>query len=142
MTEHLFPLAAAVALVGFVQAALLWRLVRLGRDLRTYDARLAHLSDALSLLTETTEASFRAVALEVERLAASESSLAANRASTRRVAAAARRGRSVQEIAATEKVSEGEVRLRLHLAEDVPVERVHDGPSRPSGLSDPFVASA
>lgn len=142
MTEYLLSLAAVVALVGFLQAALLWRLVRLGRELRTYDARFAHLSDALSLLTETTEASFRAVALEVERLTASESSLATTRASTRRVAAAARRGRSVQEIAATEKVSEGEVRLRLHLAQDVPVERVHDSPSRPSGLSDPFVASA
>jgi DNA-directed RNA polymerase specialized sigma24 family protein len=30
--------------------------------------------------------------------------------------AAAKRGRSVEEIASTEQVSEGEVRLRLHLA--------------------------
>jgi hypothetical protein len=33
-----------------------------------------------------------------------------------RMSAAAKRGRSVEEIASTEQVSEGEVRLRLHLA--------------------------
>jgi hypothetical protein len=142
MTEHLVPLAAVVAVVGLVQAALLWRLLRLGRDLRTYDERFGHLSDAVCLLTETTEASFRAVALEVERLAAAGGARATNRTSTRRVAAAARRGRSIQEIAATEKVSEGEVRLRLHLAEDVPAERVHHEPSRLGGVCDEFVASA
>lgn len=35
---------------------------------------------------------------------------------TTRVAQAARRGRSVQEIAAAEQVSEGEIRLRMHVA--------------------------
>jgi hypothetical protein len=142
MNEYLLPVVGVMAVLSLVQAALTWRLVRLGRDLRAYDERSAHLSDALSLLTETTEASFRAVALEVERLAATGASRAANRASTRRVAAAARRGRSIQEIAAAEKVSEGEVRLRLHLAEDVPVERVPHAPARRNELTDEFAASA
>jgi hypothetical protein len=142
MNDYLVPVTAAVALVSLVQAALLWRLVRLGRDLRAYDERSAHLSDALSLLTETTEASFRAVALEVERLASTGASRATNRTSTRRVAAAARRGRSIQEIAAKEKVSEGEVRLRLHLAEDVPAERVPQPPSRRGNPGDELAASA
>jgi hypothetical protein len=141
MTEYLMPLTVAVAVLSVVQAALLWRLLRLGRDLRTYDERFGHLSDAVALLTETTEASFRAVALEVERLATSGPARAA-RTSTRRVAAAARRGRSIQEIAATEKVSEGEVRLRLHLAEDVPVDRAPQVPSRRSELVDQLAVSA
>lgn len=141
MTEYLFPLTVAVAALGVVEAALLWRLLRVGRDLRAYDERSGHLSDAVSLLTETTEASFRAVALEVERLASTGPGRA-TRTSTRRVAAAARRGRSVQEIAATEKVSEGEVRLRLHLAENAPVDRVSGAPSRGSELADQLAASA
>lgn len=141
MTEFLFPLTVAVAALGLVQAALLWRLLRLGRDLRTYDERSGHLSDAVSLLTETTEASFRAVALEVERLA-STGPARATRTSTRRVAAAARRGRSVQEIAATERVSEGEVRLRLHLADDGPGDQVSGAPSRRNEPADQLAASA
>lgn len=142
MTDHLLPIAAVVAAVGLLQATLLWRLLRLGRDLRAYDERFGHLSDAVSLLTETTEASFRAVALEVERLAATGASRASGRTSTRRVAAAARRGRSVQEIAAAEKVSEGEVRLRLHLAEDVPAERPREAASRRDGLAGETAISA
>jgi hypothetical protein len=49
---------------------------------------------------------------------------------TRRIASAARRGRGVAEIAAREGLSEGEVRLRMHLAEihpDEDAERAGDG---------------
>jgi hypothetical protein len=141
MTDHLFSVTAVLAVVGAVQAGLLWRLVRLARGLRAYDDRFAHLSDALSLLTETTEASFRAVAQEVERLGASGTPRSAGRTSTRRVAAAARSGKTVQEIAAAERVSEGEVRLRLHLAEEPAVPR-HEGPPHQSGADEPVAASA
>ena len=82
---------------------------RLGR----FDQRLAHLTDALSLLTETAEIGFRANASEIGRLG----ERAASNTATGRVLSAVRRGRSVPQIAADEEMSEGEVRLRLHLAD-------------------------
>ena len=48
---------------------------------------------------------------------AASKSVTASRTITRRVASAAKRGRAVSDIAAVEQVSEGEVSLRLHLAE-------------------------
>jgi hypothetical protein len=88
------------------------------RRLARLDDRLAHLTAAISLLTDTTEGGLRDVAREVERQAAAPTPAARpkTRAATqRRVASAARRGRSVREIAASEAMSEGEVRLRLQL---------------------------
>jgi hypothetical protein len=93
-------------------------LVLVTRRVGRFDRRLAHLTDALSLLTETAEAGFRANAAEIGRLgepapAERDPALTA----TGRVTRAVRRGRSVQQIAADEQMSEGEVRLRLHLAD-------------------------
>jgi hypothetical protein len=88
------------------------RLVRL-------DERLAHLTAGISLLTDTAEGGLRDVAHEVERLASIGGKATRPKAKTaaqRRVSAAARRGRSVQDIAAKEQMSEGEVRLRLQLS--------------------------
>ena len=64
---------------------------------------------------------FRAVASELDRAASHSGSSAAKKPvvpkpTSARMTAAAKRGRTVEEIAATEQVSEGEVRLRLHLA--------------------------
>jgi hypothetical protein len=55
--------------------------------------------------------------VEINRLAAAkdESRPRPRAATQRRMATASRRGRSVQDIAADEQVSEGEVRLRLQL---------------------------
>ena len=82
--------------------------------------RMAHLSAGISLLTDTVEGGLRDVAQEIERLGAAKSAAVPKpktRAATqRRVSTAARRGRSVQDIAAQEKMSEGEVRLRLQMA--------------------------
>jgi hypothetical protein len=92
-------------------------LVLVTRRLGRFDQRLAHLTDALSLLTETAEAGFRANAAEIGRLgerAPGERDPSLD--VTSRLARAVRRGRSVQQIAADEQISEGEVRLRLHLA--------------------------
>ena len=98
-----------------LQAVLAWRLVAAHRMLSRVQARLTHHGEALSLLTDTSENGFGAIARELDRLATPEAK-PARRASTRRVATAARSGRSVSDIAASERVSEGEVRLRLHLA--------------------------
>ena len=85
------------------------------------DDRMTHLLAAMSLLTDTTEGGLRDVASEVGRLAGAQSVAAAPKSRTtvqRRVRAAARRGRTVQEIAAAEEMAEGEVRLRLNMEKD------------------------
>ncbi len=99
------------------QVVMLWRFTHVVGTIRRYEARLGHVSDTMTLLTETTETGFRAMAVEIERLASAEAPRADARASATRMATAARRGRSIPQIAADEKVSEGEVRLRLHLSD-------------------------
>jgi hypothetical protein len=110
-----YAVMGGLVLVCLVQAALLWRVFRVVGAVGRADERLAHFGGALALLTETTESGFRAMALEIGRLGKTGGS-PASRSSNGRVSRAARRGRTVTEIAAAEDVSEGEVRLRLHLA--------------------------
>jgi hypothetical protein len=111
-----YVFAGAGLLLG-IQCLLLWRFLRVTREMRRYDDRVAHFADTLALLTETAESGFQAVAAEVSRLSAAGSAVGSERTTTRRVASAARRGRTVPQIAADEQVSEGEVRLRLQLFE-------------------------
>jgi hypothetical protein len=114
-------LAAALMASFRVQVLQQRRLVRL-------DERLAHLTAGISLLTDTAEGGLRDVATEIERLAAAggPGTRPKQRAATqRRVSTAARRGRSVQDIAAKEKMSEGEVRLRLQMASAAAREKAH-----------------
>jgi hypothetical protein len=92
--------------------------------------RIAHLAAGISLLTDTVEGGLRDVAQEIERLGAAAKTARAPKPKTRavtqrRVTTAARRGRSVQDIAATEKMSESEVRLRLQLANAAQREKAH-----------------
>jgi hypothetical protein len=94
-----------------LQAVLAWRLIATHRALGRVHARLTNHGEVLSLLTDTSETGFGAIARELDRLSAP-----ARRVSTERLATAVRTGRSVTDIAASERVSEGEVRLRLHLA--------------------------
>jgi hypothetical protein len=109
---------------GLLVAALvaLFRMhVEQHRRIARFGDRLAHLTSAVSLLTDTVEGGLRDMAQEIERLGAPARPAAKTktkaRASTqRRVSTAARRGRSVQDIAAKEKMSESEVRLRLQMA--------------------------
>lgn len=81
--------------------------------------RLANLTSGISLLTDTVEGGLRDVAQEIDRLSGANKPAAKPKAravTQRRVSAAAKRGRSVQDIAAKEKMSESEVRLRLQMA--------------------------
>ena len=91
--------------------------------------RIEHLAAGISLLTDTVEGGLRDVAQEIERLAAVKAAPVpkpkARAATQRRVATLSRRGRSVQDIAATEEMSEGEVRLRLQLANAAAREKAH-----------------
>lgn len=91
------------------------------RRLAKLGDRLAHLTSGISLLTDTVEGGLRDVAQEIERLGAARMTTPTSKPKTRsvtqrRVSAAARKGSSVQDIAAKEKMSESEVRLRLQLA--------------------------
>jgi len=98
-----------------LQTVLAWRLIATQRALERVQTRLANQGEALSLLTDTSENGFGAIARELDRLATPQLK-SSRRPSTQRVATAARKGRSVTDIAASERVSEGEVRLRLSMA--------------------------
>jgi hypothetical protein len=112
-------LVIALTMVGAAQAVVLWVVSRRLNRLDQVEARLGHLTDALTLLAETAESGFRANAQEVARIAdgMTPKTAIASRTTTKRVATAAKKGRAVSDIAAAEQVSEGEVNLRLHLAE-------------------------
>lgn len=91
-------------------------LARALRTQRRLELRLSHLGDALVLLTEAAENGFHTHAQEIERLAErARLKRSSSKETTGRVVRAARRGRSVEQIAADERVSEGEVRLRMQL---------------------------
>jgi len=95
----------------------LWRVLgRLGAIERVED-RLANLSHTLMLLTDTTETCFQVIAGQLEKDLVEQPASSPRRVGRqRRIVAAARRGRSLGEIAAQEEVAEGEARLRLQLA--------------------------
>jgi hypothetical protein len=117
----LISIGAALSVVLLVQGWILWRLLGAVGIVPRMEEKLAHFGDALTLLTETTEGGFRAVASELDRASHSATTNGVKKPvlpkpTSARMTAAARRGRTVEEIAATEQVSEGEVRLRLHLA--------------------------
>lgn len=100
------------------ETLLLWRVARALTALDGFEDRLAHFGGALTLLTETTEAGFRSLAIELARTG-KVGGAGASRGVTRRVVRASRQGRSPLEIAAREQMSEGEVRLRLHLGDEI-----------------------
>jgi hypothetical protein len=112
-----------------ILGAMVWMHVQHQAAIERIDDRMAHLVAGVSLLTDTTEGALRDVATEIHRLAATPDRSSANprpRAATqRRIAGAARRGTTVQDIAVAEQMSEGEVRLRLQL-EKAHKERVNN----------------
>ena len=105
-------------IVAVVQAAVCVLIVRQQRAINRLSTRMNNLVSGMSLLTDTTETGLRDVATEIGRMSsATTTPRPRQRAATqRRVASAARRGQSVQEIAAAEQVSESEINLRLQLA--------------------------
>lgn len=105
-----------VAGVLAAQGACGWLAWRAARGAERVERTVARHQEALALLTETSESGFAAVAAEITRAAAARPAPAPRKPSTRRIAAAARRGTAIQEIAAAEQLSEGEVRLRLQMA--------------------------
>ena len=130
MTIPMLVMTSILLLATGVILLVATRLVRALRHTVELEQRVVRLQEGINLLTDTTETGFRQVATEVERLSAAASSSFATTTFDKRAAApvaarptavrlraAARRGRTVKEIAAAEQVSEGEVRLRLSLAD-------------------------
>lgn len=111
--------AAAVATGAGVLlfATVVWVHVRQRAAVNRLDERTAHLMACVSLLTDATESALRDVAIEIGRLAAVTEGARARSgpAGHHRIAEAARLGHSIQDIAANEEISEGEVRLRMQL---------------------------
>jgi DNA-binding NarL/FixJ family response regulator len=120
MQQLVVGIAGGVMLVLQLVSVVAWWLQR--RKVRGLDGRVAHLSAAMALLTDTLEGGLHDVAREVARLSAQPSAAASvavprNRTTAqRRVRGAAKRGHSVRDIAAAEQMSEGEVRLMLQNA--------------------------
>jgi hypothetical protein len=125
----LFGFLAVGGATLLILGAMVWMYRQHQAAVERLDDRMAHLVAGVSLLTDTTEGALRDVATENNRLAAStaaDTSRPRPRAATqRRIAGAARRGATVQDIAAAEQISEGEVRLRLKL-EKAQKERVNN----------------
>jgi hypothetical protein len=95
---------------------------------RTLHARLDHFSTALTLLSDTMETSLRDVGLQLARLdaPAPPEVVATRRPDTQgRVRGALRLGRTVQEIAAAEEMSESEVVLMLKMSLENAMERAN-----------------
>ena len=112
--DLLTGLVAGIGVAAGVQTLMVWRATRAMNRLAAIEARVERFGDALTLLTDTTESAFRAVAAEMARTPdrAERIAPAVSAARTRRIARAATRGASVEQIAAAEEVAEGEVRLR------------------------------
>ena len=108
----------ALTVIVFAQTVALWRISRGMTGVARLGERLSRFAEALALLTDTTEAGLANVANELEQAGRRRASRAAARATTgRRISSAAERGRSVEEIAAFEALSESEIRLHLHMAD-------------------------
>lgn len=107
--------AGIAATVVVAQVLAIWQTRSLRGTVLALETRLARQADALALLTETSESGFALVARELERATATPVK-PARKVATRRIATAARKGRTVAQIAAAEGLSESEVHLRLHMA--------------------------
>ena len=108
---------SALTVVGLALIVVGWKLVRALAAVEELSGRVTRFGDAVALLTEASEAGFRSTAHEMRRIADAQDHRRDLGDLQRRLSSAAARGESVQQIAAEEHVSEGEVRLRLSVAE-------------------------
>ena len=125
--------ASAVSLVfGAVGLWSLWRVRRLLAVVPMVQERLETLSHSVSLLADTTESCFKALAMQLQYLQSQnvpaapapgrptapgvpQTDAQVRKARQRRVVGAARRGEALEAIAASEDLAETEVALRLHV---------------------------
>ena len=107
-----------LCLLSAALAAAVIALARRVTELELSQARVKRVGDAVTLLSETAEAGFAAVAQEIEKLQRYDVRPALTRTTVaRRVAKASGQGDRVEEIARREALSEGEIRLHLAMAD-------------------------
>jgi Flp pilus assembly protein TadB len=108
-------IAGVSATVALIQIVVLVRLSRaVGRVERIHE-RLQQFGGALELLTDTTETGFAQVASAMERPTRRAPSKSSRSATVRRISSAVKQGHRLEDIAAAEGLSEGEVRLHLQM---------------------------
>jgi len=107
--------SAIVSLVGLLELLLLWRILRAARAWGRVEERVAHYGKVLTLLTETNETGFTAIAAEIARANDGTPTVTPPRVTNRSVAAALRGGRTSRQVAADRDMAEGEVMLRGYL---------------------------
>jgi hypothetical protein len=100
-----------------IQSLVIVRVTRALSAMGRFTDRLAHLAAALELLTDTTEAGLGNVAVALDKGVGHRAARSTRAATSRRITTASRRGGSIEEIAASELMSESEVRLHMTLAE-------------------------
>ena len=124
--------------IAAVQAWCLWRVRRALTALLPLEERVTRLNYSLGLLVDTTQGCFDALAAQVAQrtdvapradvaqradvapaVTATRPATANRQQRQRRVVGAAKRGRTVAQIAADEAVAEGEVALRVQMARDL-----------------------
>lgn len=110
-------LCIGLALAVVAQSLVIVRVSRALDGIKRFGDRVAHLAAALELLTDTTEAGLGNVAVALDNSAAPRAARTTRAATSRRITSAARKGGSIEEIAARELLSESEVRLHMTLAE-------------------------
>jgi hypothetical protein len=110
-----YAIATLIAVCA-VQSWLLWRLTLALGQMTRFEERLSGVTQGLSILVDTSEAGFAMLGHEMGKATAESTRPRSSRSTTRRVTSAAARGREIWDIAAEQELSEGEVRLRMHLA--------------------------
>ena len=104
----------ALTVVVFAQTVAILRLSRAQRATSRLNDRLSHFAEALALLTDTTEVGLANVAAELEQTGRARAARSVSpRSAAKRIVNAARCGQAIDEIAASESMSESEVRLHL-----------------------------
>jgi hypothetical protein len=107
----------ALAAANVAQLVVLAWFVRRVREMAQIQGRVARLTDAMTLLTDTTEAGLTTLIREMELSRRQNVARTAPRASVaRRVMAAHDTGQDLASIACDEALSEGEIHLHLAMA--------------------------
>jgi hypothetical protein len=143
--SHMYPwpigvlVSATIVSLIFGVAGIwsLWRVRQLLQLVPVVQDRMDTLANSVSLLTDTTESCFKALAMQLQFVQSQggrptpapararatgagepQTDAAVRKSRQRRVVGAARRGEALADIAAREDVAEGEVALRLHVNRD------------------------
>jgi hypothetical protein len=119
-----------LTVISLAEALVIFRLSQALKAVTRFGERLAHLASAMELLTDTTEAGLTNVGMALERSATPRAARSTRGATAKRIAAAARSGRAIEEIAADESLSQSEVRLHLQLKSQAGDEGGVDAPLR------------